>query len=266
MTYLGDLSFFLGISITSSPAGLHLSRRQYAVEILQRADMAECHVTSTPVDTKAKLSAIAGTPIADPSAYRSLTGALRYLTLTRPDLAYAVQQACLYMHDRREPHLALVKRILRYVMGTLDYSFHLGVSSATSLTAYLDTDWAACPDTRHSTSGYCVYLGDNLISWSSKRQITGSRSSAEAEYRAVAHAVAECCWVCQLLHELHHPIIFATIVYCDNVSADYMTGNPVHHHRTKHIELDIHFIRERRWRLVKCVSFMSRLRISLLIL
>jgi len=101
MTDLGALHHFLGISVTRSADGLFLSQRQYAVELLQRAGMAECHSTSTPVDTQVKLSATAGAPVADPSAYRSLAGALQYLTLTRPDLACAVQQVCLFMHDPR---------------------------------------------------------------------------------------------------------------------------------------------------------------------
>jgi hypothetical protein len=149
------------------------------------------------------------------------------------------------MHAPRDSHLNLVKRILRYVKGTLDLGMHFSSSPTTSLTAYSDADWAGCPDTRRSTSGYCIYLGDNLISWSSKRQTTVSRSSAEAEYRAVAHAVAECCWVRQLLGELHHPLSSATVVFCDNVSTVYMASNPVQHHRTKHIEIDIHFVRKK---------------------
>jgi len=194
---------------------------------------------------KSKLSASDGPPVADPSEYRSITGALQYLTLTRPDLAYAVQQVCLFMHDPREPHLALVKRILRYVKGALSSGLQIGVGPVDSLTAYSDVDWTGCPDSRRSTSGYCVYLGDTLVSWSSKRQTTVSRSSAEAEYRAVAHVVAECCWIRQLLQELHLPLSKATVVYCDNVSAVYMTANPIHHRRTKHIEIDIHFVREK---------------------
>jgi hypothetical protein len=149
------------------------------------------------------------------------------------------------MHDPREPHLALVKRILRYVKGTLSSGLHVGTGPVDSPTAYSDADWAGCPDSRRSTSGFCIYLGDNLISWSSKRQTTVSRPSADAEYRAVAHAVAECCWIRQLLQELHVSLTSATVVYCDNVSAVYMTANPVHHRRTRHIEIDIHFVREK---------------------
>jgi len=126
--------------------------------------MSECHSTMTPVDCKSKLSATDGPPVADPSEYRSIASALQYLTLTQPDLAYAVQQVCLFMHDPQEPHLALVKRIMRYVKGTLSSGLQIGVGAVDSLTAYSDADWAGCPDSRRSTSGYCVYLGDTLVS------------------------------------------------------------------------------------------------------
>jgi hypothetical protein len=118
-------------------------------------------------------------------------------TLPSLDLSYAVQQVCLYMHMPWEPHLALVKRIL--LRGTLDYGLHIGSSGPCSIIAYSDADWAGCPDTQRSTSGFCVFLGDNLISWSSKRYTKVPQSSAEAEYRAMAHVVAECCWLRQLL-------------------------------------------------------------------
>jgi hypothetical protein len=241
---LGTLHYFLGVAVSRSSEGMFLSQRQYIIDILDRAGMSECNPCSTPVDTQSKLGA-AGAVLADPSTYRSLVGALQYLSFTRPDVAYAVQQVCLYMHDPREPHLNAVKRILRYLRGTLDYGLTILRSSPTSLTAYTDADWAGCPDTRKSTSGYGVFLGDNLVSWSSKRQHTVSRSSAEAEYRGVANAVTEACWLRQLLSELHRPLQRATVVYCDNISAVYLSTNPVQHQRTKHVEIDLHFVRER---------------------
>ena len=164
MTDLGDLHHFLGIAVTRSSCGLFLSQRQYAVDLLQRASIAECHSTATPVDTRAKLSAIDGAPVEDATQYRSLAGALQYLTVTRPDLAYAVQQVCLFMHDPCEPHLAMLKRVLWYMKGTLSTGLHIGVGGINSLTAYSHADWAGCQESRRSTSGYCFFLGNNLVS------------------------------------------------------------------------------------------------------
>jgi hypothetical protein len=196
------------------------------------------------VDTHAKLSAD-GVTVVDPTHYRGIAGALQYLTFTRLDIAYAVQQVCLYMHDPREPHLGAMKRILRYLQGILDLGLHLYRTTLADFIVYTNADWAGCPDTLKSTSGYAVFLEDNLISWSSKRQPTVSWSSAETEYRTVANGVAKACWLRQLLQELHHPLCRATVVYCDNVSAVYLSTNPVQHQRTKHVEIDLHFVRER---------------------
>ncbi|GKC87419.1 ribonuclease H-like domain-containing protein [Tanacetum coccineum] len=129
-------------------------------------------------------------------------------------------------------------------LGTLDYGLQLFSYSTTSLVAYSDADWAGCPTTRISTSDYCVLLGNNLLSWSSNRQSTLSRCSAETEYRGVANAVAETCWLRNLLRELHIHLSAATLVYCVNVSIVYLSFNPVQHQRTKHIKTDIHFVRD----------------------
>ncbi|KAL9227804.1 hypothetical protein vseg_003454 [Gypsophila vaccaria] len=207
--------------------------------------MSNCNSVSTPVDHGSKLSSKTGSPIPDATLYRQLVGALQYLTITRPDITYAVQQVCLFMHDPREPQLQFLKRILRYIKGTIDYGLTITKSLSSMLTAYNDADWAGCSDSRHSTSGYCVFLGDNIVSWSSKHQATVSPSSAEAEYRGVANAVAETSWLRNLLLELKVPISQTTLIYCDNISAGYLSGNPVQHQRTKHIELVIHFVREK---------------------
>ncbi|XP_071727481.1 uncharacterized mitochondrial protein AtMg00810-like [Rutidosis leptorrhynchoides] len=245
MKDLGPLHSFLGISVTRDANGLFLSQRTYAKAIIERAGMTKCNPVSTPVDTQSKLSSTAGTLYSKPTLYRSLAGALQYLTFTRPDISYAVQQICLHMHAPTTVHLLALKRIIRYLQGTLQLGLHIRKSPSHALVSYTDADWAGCPDTRRSTSCYCVYLGDNLISWSSKRQPTLSRSSAEAEYRGVANVVAESCRLRNLLLELHCPISKPTLVFCDNVSAVYLSGNPVQHQRTKHIELDIHFVREK---------------------
>ncbi|GJR00192.1 ribonuclease H-like domain-containing protein [Tanacetum coccineum] len=185
LTDLGPLNYFLGISATRT------------TEILEQAQMLNCNPCKTPIDTEKKLGP-EGSPVTDPTLYRSLAGSLQYLTFTRPDLSYAVQQLCLYMHDPREPHLNAIKRVLCYLRGTTD-------------------------------------LGLQLF-WS---------TIAEAEYRGVANAVAETSWIRNLLRELHTLLFTATLVYCDNVSAVYMSANPIQHQRTKHIEIDIHFAHDK---------------------
>jgi hypothetical protein len=241
MKDLGTLHHFLGVSVTQQSGVFLLSQCQYMIDILERTEMSDCKPCSTPVDTCAKLSSD-GTPVSDATQYHGLIDALQYLTFTHPDIAYAMQQAFLYMHDPQEPHLALVKRILQYIRGTLDYGIQLHCSSAAGLISCYDADWAAYPDTRRSRSGYEVFLGDNLVSWSSKRQHTVSRSSAKAEYRGVANTVAEISWLRQLLEELHSPPSRAIVVYFHNISVVYLSTNPVQHQCTKHIKIDLHFI------------------------
>jgi hypothetical protein len=238
------LHHFLGVTAEPRPSGLLLHQRQYTLDILERAQMSDCKPCSTPVDTQAKLSEATGDSVADPTGYRSLAGALQYLNFTRPDISYVVQQVCLHMHDPREPHLAALKCLLRYLRGTIDYRLLLHQSTSDELVVYTDADWAGCLDTRHSTSGYAVFLGGNLVSWSSKRQPVLSPSSAEAEYRVVANGVAEAAWLWQLLTELHSPLSRSTLVYCDNVSAVYLSTNQVQHQRTKHVAIDLHFVRD----------------------
>ena len=162
MTDMGALHHFLGVSVDRRGDDLFLSQKQYMLDILDRAGMRDCKPCSTPVDTHAKLSAN-GVPVDDPTHYRSIAGALQYLTFTRPDISYAVQQICLFMHDPREPHLVAMKRILRYIQGTLELGFHLHRTSPVDLTGYSDANWVGCLDTRCSTSMYDVFLEDNLI-------------------------------------------------------------------------------------------------------
>nr|GEZ01050.1 ribonuclease H-like domain-containing protein [Tanacetum cinerariifolium] len=212
--------------------------RKYDVEILERAHMVNCNPIRTPVDMKSKLGDDSDL-ISDLTLYRSLAGFLQYLTFTRPDNSYTVQQICLYMHDARKPHFSALKQILRYVRSTLDYGLQLFSLSTTSLVAYSDADWAGCSTTQRSAFSYCVFFGNNLLYLSSKRQPTLSPSSVEAKYSHVANAVAETCWLRNLLRELHTPLSSATLVYCDNVSAVYLSSNLVQHQRTKHIEIDI---------------------------
>lgn len=190
MTDMGELHNFLGIKVERNAVGLFLSQQKYAADILHRANMTNCTSCTTLADMRYKLDVDDSPPVDDPTLYRSLAGVLQYLTFTRPDISFDVQQVCLFMHDPQTTHLNALKRILRYIKGTISHGLQLNKTTSNSLVAYSDADWAGCPTTRRSTSGYCVFLRENLISWSSKRQHTFSRSSAEAEYRGVANVVA----------------------------------------------------------------------------
>ncbi|XP_021741374.1 uncharacterized protein LOC110707661 [Chenopodium quinoa] len=151
MTDLGPLSYFLGIAVTRTPLYLFLSQQKYAQEILERVGMASCKPAATPVDTQSKLSAKTGPKSHDPTLYRSLAGVLQYLTFTCPDIAYAVQQVCLFMHDPTQTHYDALKCILRYIQDSIDHGLHLYPSSSMHLITYTDADWDGCPDTRWST-------------------------------------------------------------------------------------------------------------------
>ncbi|XP_039824716.1 uncharacterized protein LOC120686567 [Panicum virgatum] len=214
MKDIGPVKYFLGIDVKRNSGGFFLSQSQYAADLLECAGMSNCKPVDTPADTKQKVSTDDGNLLPDGSSYHSLAGALQYLTITRPDIAYTVQQVCLHMHAPRDCHLALLKRVLRYVKGTSAFGMQLLASSTPTITAYTDADWAGCPDTRRSMSGYCVFFGDALVSRSSKRQPMVSRSSTEAEYRGIANAVAECSWLRHLLGELYIDVPKATIAYC----------------------------------------------------
>lgn len=210
------------------PDGFFLHQRKYAHELLDHAGMLHCKPATTRVDTKTKLSATSGSPVSDVLLYRSIVGALQYLTQKLPEIQHTFQQVCLHMHAPWDVNWVAVRRILRYVHGPVDLGITLFASAFTEITAYTEAAWAGCPDTRLSTSGFCVFFGLLLISWSSKRQPTVSRSSAEAEYRAMANVVAECSWLRHLPLDLSCQVTKETVVYCDNVLAVYLSANPVH--------------------------------------
>uniref|UniRef100_A0A2N9IMV8 Reverse transcriptase Ty1/copia-type domain-containing protein n=1 Tax=Fagus sylvatica TaxID=28930 RepID=A0A2N9IMV8_FAGSY len=186
----------------------------------------------------------------------NLVGALHYLTFTRLDISFAVHQVCQYMAAPTTTHLSAAKRILRYIKGTLFHGIAFTPGPLT-LSVYSDADWAGDPDDRRSTSGLLVYLGSNPITWFAKKQPTVSRSSTESEYRALATAFAEVCWLRTLLKDLGIYLSQPPILWCDNVSALAIASNPVFHARTKHIEVDFHFIRERVLRKDLVVKFVS---------
>lgn len=209
--------------------------------------MTGCNGVVTPMLATTKLSKHGSDILEDPHMYRSIVGALQYITLTRSELSYSFNKVCQFLSTPLTSHWHVVKRILRYLSCTITHGLILQPAPMTvplSLRVYSDFDWASDPDDRRSTSGSCLFLGPNLVSWSSKKQMLVARSSAEAEYRGMPNATAELLWLQSLLREIHVPVHTPTFL-CNNLSAVHLAHNPVLHSRTKHLELDIHYVREK---------------------
>ncbi|RVW29463.1 Retrovirus-related Pol polyprotein from transposon RE1 [Vitis vinifera] len=199
---LGKLKYFLGIEIAQSSSGVVLSQRKYALDILEETGMLDCKPVDTPMDPNVKLVPGQGEPLGDPGRYRRLVGKLNYLTITRPDISFPVSVVSQFLQSPCDSHWDAVIRILRYIKSTPGQGVLYENRGHTQVVGYTDADWAGSPTDRRSTSGYCVFIGGNLISWKSKKQDVVARSSAEAEYRAMALATCELIWLRHLLQEL----------------------------------------------------------------
>jgi len=245
---LGLLEYFLGIEGKHLPNNsLLLTQSKYIQDLLAKTHMLECNSINTHMVSSCKLSKIGSDTFSDPSLYRSVVGSLQYATITRPEIAYSVNKVCQFMSNPLESHWVAVKRILRYLKGTLTFGLQLHpapIHKPLSLHVFCDADWAADPDDRRSTSGAAIFFGPNLISWWSKKQPVVARSSTKAGYRALAQATTDALWVQTLLQELNVPFSNPT-VYCDNQSAVLLAHNPILHTRTKHMKIDLFFIREK---------------------
>jgi hypothetical protein len=234
---LGELHFFLDIEVTKNPAGLLLSQGKYAKDLLKRAGMVSCKLVNTLLPTSEKLSAQEGTLLgpSDATSYHSLVGGLQYLTLTRPGIAFSMNKVCQYLHAPTTLHLVAVKRILRYVRGTIDMGSQIVKLPLMLVHGFSDVNWAGSFDDRCSNRVFAIFLGSNLVSWSARKQPTISRSSMEVEYKALANTMAEIMWLQTLLVELGIPHRLAASLWCDNLGATYLSANPLFHARTKHV-------------------------------
>jgi hypothetical protein len=244
MTDLGFLTYFLGIEVSYSNRGYILSQTKFASDIIIRSGLSDDKVVDTPETVGMKMRADDGVPLDNPTPFRQLVGSLMYLSITRPDIAHAVHIASQFQHAPTSAHMSAVMRIIKYIRSTINKGVFLSSSSSLDLIAYSDADWGGDPNNRHSTTGFCVFLGESLISWRCKKQQKVSLSSTEAEYRAMATTTMEIVWLQQLISDMGIHLQNPTRLCCDNKSSIYIARNHTFHERTKHIEMDCHFVRE----------------------
>ncbi|GJS14915.1 hypothetical protein Tco_0409387 [Tanacetum coccineum] len=243
MSMMGEMTFFLGLQVNQSPRGIFINQSNYVLEILKKYGMESCDPVGTPMEIKDKLDLDQnGSPV-DATKYRSMIGALMYLTSSRPDIVHATCLCARYQAKPTEKHLKEVKRIFRYLRGTVNTGLWYTKDSGIELTGFSDADYAGCKDTFKSTSGGAQFLGEKLVSWSSKKQDCTALSTAEAEYVSLSVCCAQVLWMRTQLTD--YGFHFNKIpIYCDSKSAIAISCNPVQHSRTKHIAVRYHFIKE----------------------
>lgn len=242
---LGVPHYFLGLELARSSQGIVLNQRKYVLDLLIEFGYLGSKPVKTPMNCNEKLQRQGFDDFVDATHYRKLVGKLLYLTFFGPDISFAAHVLSQYMDKPLKSHLQDAPRILRYLKQTPGQGLFFPANSDMKLVAYSDNDWASCVNTRRSISGFCIQLGGALISWKSKKQTVVARSSTEAEYRAMASCSCEIIWLVALLKDFGVTQPGAVVMHYDNQSAISLSKNPVYHERTKHVEIDCHFIREK---------------------
>ncbi|GJZ46009.1 putative RNA-directed DNA polymerase [Tanacetum coccineum] len=247
---LGELKYFLGIEVIKHDNGLSFSQRKYCLELLNEFGMLGCKPASTPIEVSqtkvnGKILAKDDYPLVSFGNFQKLVGKLIYLTMTRPDISYAVHKLSQAMHGPLNSDLKLAFRVLRYLKGAPGKGVFYKKSDNFALSAFVDSDWAKCTATRRSVTGFAVFLGSSLVSWKSKKQSVLAKSSAEAEYRAMSNVACEIIWILKLLTDLKVDYTIPVNMFCDSSAAMQIAANPVFHERTKHFEIDLYFLREK---------------------
>ena len=237
-----------------SSGGIILNQRKYILELIAEAGLTGAKPATTPMESNLRLTSVEhdqengynkDVVLHDITSYQRLVGKLLYATITRPDISYAVQTLSQFMQSPKKSHMEAATRVIRYLKGSVGQGIWLHSEPTNIITCWCDSDWAACPNTRRSITGYVIKFGESLVSWKSKKQQTVSRSSAEAEYRSMASAVSEITWLLGLFKELGMNVQLPVTIFSDSKSAIQLAANPVLHKRTKHIEIDCHFIRDK---------------------
>ena len=243
MSMMGELTYFLGLQIKQTEEGIFVHQTKYSRDLLKKFDMEDCKPIATPMPTTSSLGPDEDGEMVDQRDYRSMIDSLLYLTASRPDIHFSVCLCARFQASPRASHLQAVKRILRYIKSTTEFGIWYSRSSALSIRAFSDADFAGCKIDRKSTSGTCHFLGTSLVSWSSRKQSSVAQSTAEAEYVAAASACSQVLWMVSTLRDFG--LSFSSVpLLCDNTSAINIAKNPVQHSRTKHIEIRYHFLRD----------------------
>ncbi|XP_071695922.1 uncharacterized mitochondrial protein AtMg00810-like [Rutidosis leptorrhynchoides] len=245
---LGKLKYFLGIEILDNDDGICMSQRKYCLDLLNDYGLLGCKPVSTSIEQNLYVACEPSNKdklLVNITEYQKLMGRLIYLSLTRPNIAYAVHVLSQYMHAPLQSHFDLAFKVLRYLKGASGKGIQMMKGKGYSLYAYCDSDWAKCKLDRKSVTGYLVFFCGSLVSWKSKKQATISRSSAEAEYRAMGSTACEIVWLKNLLLDFNIKVNLPITLFCDNSSAIQIASNPVLHDRTKHFDIDLHFIRHK---------------------
>lgn len=237
---MGPARYFLGLEIPRSPNGIYINQRKYALDLISEAGLTGCQPADTPMPTSPKLLLTGGDKLEDPEKYRSLVGRLLYLGFTGPGLAFVTQQLSLFVHYPHQIHCDAALKVLSYLKQNPAQGLFYHANGSVAVESFGDADWASCLDSRKSVTSFCVFLGQSLISWNTKKQSTISRSSAEAEYQSLAATACELKWISYLLQDLKVSLTDSITLWCDNQAAIHIVGNPVFHERTKHIEIDYH--------------------------
>ncbi|KAJ9553587.1 hypothetical protein OSB04_017632, partial [Centaurea solstitialis] len=243
MSMMGELNFFLGIQVKQNPDGIFINQSKYIKDMLKKFNMTDCSPIKTPMPTGNLLGPDLAGKSVDQKIYRSMIGSLLYLTATRPDIMFATCFCARFQANPKESHLAAVKRILRYLKGTPEMGLWYPKDSSFELISFTDSDYGGCKLDRKSTYGSCQFLGDKLVSWTSKKQNCVSTSTAEAEYVAAASCCSQVLWMKTQLLDYGYKLKRVPI-YCDSESAIAITSNPVQHSKTKHIDIRYHFIKD----------------------
>nr|GEX67895.1 uncharacterized mitochondrial protein AtMg00810-like [Tanacetum cinerariifolium] len=243
MSMMGQMSFFLGLQVSQSPGGIFINQSKFVLEILKKFGIDSCDSVDTPMVDRLKLDEDPlGIPV-DQTQFSSMVGSLMYLTASKPDLVFAVCMCARYQASPTKKHLEALKRVFRYLKGTINWGLWYPKDTAMALTAYADADHAGCQDTRRSTSISAQFFGDKLVSWSSKKWKSTAIYTTDAEYIAMSGCCAQILWMRSQLTD--YGFDFNKIpLYCDNRSAIALCCNNVHHSRSKHIDIRHHFIRD----------------------